>query len=89
MSKHDLMESFEVDDGSLNGIPSATIFAMGVEWEIVYRRMVDWPKSFTQLILKENAIRLEALAAKQGRMSECRPTEKEGWWELWIGEKKP
>ena len=80
-----LIESFETDEGSLNGISSETAFALGVEWQM-FRQRLETGQPFRTLCLSLNAGRLVRLAERQHRFVEDRPTPWAGWSEIWVGD---
>ncbi len=84
MTTHDLVEPFDIDDGSLANVSPQEAFALGVEWAMFRERlMANVP--FHALCLANNALRLEKLAERNGRFSECRQTPTHGWMEVWVG----
>jgi hypothetical protein len=84
MTTHDLVEPFDIDDGSLANISVQEAFALGVEWAMFLERLKTGVP-FHDLCLANNALRLEKLAERNGRFSECRQTSTQGWMEVWVG----
>jgi hypothetical protein len=85
MTKFELVEPFETDDGSLDGINAGECFALGVEWE-QFRQRLKNGKPFTTLCLANNAIRLSAMAERHRRYVEYRPATTAGWAQITVGD---
>ena len=83
MSEYRLVESFDIDDGSLDGLTNNECFALGVEWAMVRARVLAG-ETFTRLCLAPNSERLSALAERHGRFVEHHP-HSEGWSQIFIG----
>jgi hypothetical protein len=81
----DLIEPFDVDDGSLAGVSPENAFALGVEWQM-FRERLKSGQPFTTLCTSANTSRLVKMAERQGRFVEDRPTPWAGWREIWVGE---
>ena len=82
---YDLIEPFDTDDGSLNGITPKEAFALGVEW-LMFRRWLASGQPFKTLCLSNNAARLVRLAERHNRFVEDRQTGCDGWTEIWVGD---
>jgi hypothetical protein len=81
---HELIEPFDTDDGSLDDLHCGECFALGVEWER-FRQRLKTGKPFTDLCLANNAARLCAMAERQQRFVEHRPSGTAGWAEITVG----
>jgi len=84
MNTFELVVPFDIDDGSLNGLSVQEAFALGVEWA-TFRERLKKGLPFRELCLANNAKRLEKLASRYGRFSECKHTPAHGWAEVWVG----
>jgi hypothetical protein len=85
----DLVEPFDIDDGSLNGLSPQTIFTMGVEWATWRNRIIGGcPK--TDLCLTENAARIILMLERHGWFCEERHPRDwaKGWSQIWVGDRK-
>lgn len=86
-----LVEPFETDDGSLDGVDSRLAFALGVEWAMFRGQLMvcemDDGDGFTAVCMSENAERFIKMAERHGRFCESRRTKAKGWSEVWIGGK--
>jgi hypothetical protein len=80
-----LVEPFDTDDGSLDGINSGECFALGVEWQRFLDRLKEG-KRFTDLCLANNAARLSKMAERHRRYVEYRPATTPGWAEITVGD---
>jgi hypothetical protein len=80
-----LIESFDVDDGSLVGLSPQKCFVLGVEWEEFHRKLASG-KPFTVVLHTENAKRLTALAERHKRYVEFHPREQCGFVEIVVGD---
>ena len=80
-----LVEPFDTDDGSLDGINVGECFALGVEWQI-FRERLKSGKAFTYLCLANNAIRLSRMAERHRRFVEYRSSITPGWAEVQVGD---
>ena len=83
--KYGLVEPFDVDDGSLDGLSPHYIFTMGVEWDM-FRRRLTTGEPFTMLCLPENRDRFVRMAERHSRFVEDRQTGCVGWTEIWVGD---
>jgi hypothetical protein len=83
--KFELVEPFDIDDGSLKGITPEYAFALGVEWQIIRKRL-DSEKPFTSFCLPENATRLVKMAERHKRFVEDRPNVAPGWSQVYVGD---
>ena len=81
--QHDLVQPFDIDDGSLDGVSRTECFALGVEWQL-FRDRLKSQHPFTLLVLANNAARLTQLAERSRRFVESRPAS-DGWAELTVG----
>ncbi|MFZ0829068.1 MAG: hypothetical protein WAO02_16765 [Verrucomicrobiia bacterium] len=81
----DLVEPFNTDGSSLNGVSSEVAFALGVEWQM-FRQRLKTGQRFQTLCLAMNATRLVKMAERQRRFVEDRPTPWAGWSEIWVGD---
>ena len=84
MHPHFLVDPFEIDDGSLANLSPQEVFILGVEWAMFRARLEDG-KPFRELCGANNAQRLQNLAERFGRFSECRGTYIHGLEEVWVG----
>ena len=81
----ELMEPFDLEESSLNGVSAENAFVLGVEWQM-FRQKLTSGKPFTLLCLSANAGRLVKLAERHRRFVEDRPTSWCGWTEIWVGD---
>ena len=84
-TEHGLIEPFDIDDRSLDGVSVQEAFALGVEW-LMFRRRLASGEPFKVLCLANNASRLVKLAERHNRFVEDRRTGCEGWTEVWVGD---
>jgi hypothetical protein len=84
MHTHFLVDPFEINDGSLANLSPQEVFTLGVEWAMFRVRLEDG-KPFRELCGASNAQRLQNLAERFGRFSECRRTSIRGLSEVWVG----
>ena len=84
-SNYNLIEPFDIDDGSLNGVSGKEAFALGVEW-LMFRRRLQSGEPFKVLCLANNAARLVKMAERYNRFVEDRRTGCDGWREVWVGD---
>lgn len=82
---YDLVEPFNSDSGSLNGVSAEVAFALGVEWQM-FRQRLKTGRPFQTLCLAMNTNRLVKMAERQRRFVEDRPTPWPGWKEIWVGD---
>jgi hypothetical protein len=82
---YELIEPFDIDDGSLEGISPKEAFALGVEW-LMFRRRLQSGQPFKIWCLSNNAARLVKLAERHNRFVEDRQTGCDGWSEVWVGD---
>jgi hypothetical protein len=80
-----LIEPFDVDDDSLNGLSPNYIFSLGVEWEM-FRQKLATGKSFSVLCLPQNRDRFVKMAERHRRFVEDRQTACVDWLEVWVGD---
>ncbi len=83
MDNYRLVESFEIDDGSLDGVSVKKCFGKGAQWSHMRARLLSG-EQFTTLCLAENADRLARLAERHGRFVEHHP-ECRGWVKIFVG----
>lgn len=83
--KCELVEPFDVDDGSLRGLRPEYVFALGVEWEM-FRKRLAAGTPFTILCLPHNRQRLVRMAERNRRFVEDRQTACPQWAEIWVGD---
>jgi hypothetical protein len=81
----ELVEPFNSDGSSLNGVSSEVAFALGVEWQM-FRQRLKTGQRFQTLCLAMNTNRLVKMAERQRRFVEDRPTPWAGWSEIWVGD---
>ena len=81
----ELVEPFEIDDGSLCGLTAEYAFALGVEWQL-FRQQLSTGKPFKVLCLPENRSRFVAMAERHRRFVEDRQTACVDWSEIWVGD---
>lgn len=84
-SDFELMEPFDTDVGSLNGIAPEFAFTLGAEWQM-FRERLKSGKPFTTLCLPQNAARLVKMAERHRRFVEDRPNVFAGWTEIYVGD---
>jgi hypothetical protein len=84
-SSFELVEPFEIDDGSLRGLRPEYAFALGVEWAM-FRQQLSSGAPFTSLCLPENRQRFVAMAERNRRFVEDRQTACPGWFAIWVGD---
>jgi len=80
-----LVELFEIDDGSLQGLRPEYIFALGFEWAMFQQRL-SGGAPFTTLCLPENRQRFVGMAERRNRFVEDRQTTSPEWSEIWVGD---
>lgn len=80
----ELVEPFDIDDGSLKGLSPEYAFALGVEWQI-FRHRLHSGKPFVTFCLPENANRLVKVAERNKRFVEDRPNVAPGWSQIYVG----
>ena len=80
---YDLIEPFNVDDGSLLGLSPAVCFALGAEWE-AFRKKLTVGAPFTDLVMSHNARRLSAMAERHCRFAEHH-SHCDGWSVIVVG----
>jgi hypothetical protein len=81
----ELIEPFDLDDGSLEEVTPKYAFALGVEWSL-FRQKLLTGKPFTVLCLPENRSRFVDMAERHNRFVEDRQTGCVGWTEIWVGD---
>lgn len=84
-NKFNLVEPFDIDDGSLVGLTPEYAFALGVEWQL-FRQMLDSEKPFTTYCLPQNATRFVKMAERHKRFVEDRPNVAPGWTQIYVGD---
>lgn len=85
INKFELVEPFDIDDGSLKGLTPEYAFALGVEW-VFFRQQLETGKPFKTLCLPQNTKRLVAMAERHRRFVEDRQTASVDWTEIWVGD---
>jgi hypothetical protein len=60
------IQSFEIDDGSLDNLRPALVFTLGVEWQVFYTEALKPAGEFSRLIHAENVDRVMAMLRKHG-----------------------
>jgi len=81
----ELVEAFDIEDGSLQGLPPEQVFILGVEWA-TFRQRLSESAPFTMVCLLENRPRLVAMAERNGRFVEDRQTSRPDLIEVWVGD---
>lgn len=66
MSNFHLENTFDIDDGQLDGLTPQTIFVLGYELSDISRQLSE-PTAFTRLIHAENKARIEKACKAAGR----------------------
>lgn len=61
----DLVESFDVDNGELDGLTQQLCFVLGIEWEMV-RQEIKSGQSFERPIHSENLERIKSMCKRYG-----------------------
>jgi hypothetical protein len=80
-----IVEPFELDDGSLNGLRPEYIFVLGVEWAM-FRQQLDAGAPFKASCLPENRARFVKMAERHNRFVEDRDTGHAWSAEIWVGD---
>lgn len=83
MADYRLVESFDIDDGSLDALSNKHCFALGVEWAMVRSRILAG-ELFTEVCRTTNVERIVALAERHGRYVEHHPSG-DRWSRVFIG----
>jgi hypothetical protein len=83
MTNYRLVDTFDIDDGSLRGLTKEQCFALGVEWALFRDRIISG-ELFSDLCISENAPRLSILAERHGRFVEHHIVG-EGWSRIFVG----
>jgi hypothetical protein len=83
MQSFKIIESFEIDDGSLSALTPEKCFVLGVEWESFLRKLKS-ESSFVEIIHTENAQRLVRLVERHGRFVEHSAFAL-GWTRIVVG----
>ena len=83
MQSFEIIESFEIDDGSLSGLSPEKCFVLGVEWESFLRKLRSG-SSFVEIVHAENAERLVRLVERHGRFVE-HSVFSSGWTRIVAG----
>ena len=84
--RHKIVEHFDFEDGSLDGLDPRQAFLLGVEWQLFRERLSATDDSFTVYCLPENANRLVKMAERHRRFVEDRPNAKPGWTQIYVGD---
>lgn len=84
--RHKIVEHFDFEDGSLDGLDPRQAFLLGVEWQLFRERLCSVEESFTVYCLPENANRLVKMAERHNRFVEDRPNAKPGWTQIYVGD---
>jgi hypothetical protein len=84
MAEFCLVEPFDVDDGSIDGLSPQECFALGAEWAM-FQQKLRGGQPFVELILEKNAQRLVGLAERNGRFVEHHPACA-GWAKIIVGD---
>jgi hypothetical protein len=84
VSMQKLVESFEVDNGSLDGLSLQKCFVLGTEWERFHRKL-QLRTPFAELVHKENVNRLVRMAENHRRFVEHSAIEC-GWVKIVVGD---
>ena len=82
-----LLESFEIDDGQLDGLTHQECFVLGYELSQVSHKASSDPDEFRVLIHSENLSRVELALVKRNRTHSTtwmRNDLSEGWLELLV-----
>jgi hypothetical protein len=78
--EYSVLEPFFIDNGELDGLPPQTIFALGVEWEMV-RSQLAANDAFTRMVHRRNLQRIKMLCIRQKRQFKVRE-----WQPLDVGD---
>jgi len=81
-AEYELVQSFWVDDGELDGISKPECFVLGFEFCLVLADL-DTGREFYRPIHEANAERIERACNERGRTSDIAPTI-EGWCDLRV-----
>ncbi len=82
----ELVDSFGIDGGELDGISPDLAFCLGVEWCIVRHQAID-TSAFSALIHTENKDRILAMLDRRERkyqISYIQNDRSEGWMQLVV-----
>lgn len=66
MAKFGLIQSFEIDDGQLDGITPEKAFVLGIEWQTIYAA-AKRRKPATLICRSENKNRIQSMLDKLNR----------------------
>ena len=83
MAQFELVESCDVDDGSLDGLSAQLCFALGVEW-MKFLSDVRRGSPFTASVHQANSVRLVQLAERHNRFVEHHEFSP-GWTRITVG----
>jgi hypothetical protein len=83
--RHKIVENFDFEDGSLDGVSTRQAFLLGIEWQL-FREKLASEVPFTIYCLPENATRLVKMAERHKRFVEDRPNAKPGWTQIYVGD---
>ncbi len=87
-----LFDSFEIDDGELDGQTNKDAFVLGVEWAKFRERLTTESAEFSETVHAANTTRVRNLAARRGRETKATWTINgvvtEGWCLVTVYPKK-
>lgn len=91
--EYELVEPFDIDDGSLSNLTPELAFALGVEWAI-WRAKISGQAVKTDYCLGPNANRIIKILERHHYFCEDRPISMEvygkacaQWRQIWVGDK--
>ena len=87
MANYKLVDSFDIDDGSLDGFSRRQCFVLGAEWARFRLRILSG-EQFSTLCNAANAARLCSLGERHGRFVEYHD-HCEGWCLIYVGASRP
>ena len=61
MTHYDMLQSFHVDNGELDGLSPQDCFTLGVEWQMIYQHTLDGVIKIEQMVHSTNEDRLTAM----------------------------
>jgi hypothetical protein len=84
MRQWTLIEPFETDDGTLEGVDAKDAFVFGVEWARLAEKLRNG-RPFVMLCHPENVGRIVRMVERHGRFVEHSPFVTPGWVKVVVG----
>ena len=81
------VESFDIDDGSLDGLSDKQCFVLGSEWKEFYSNLLRG-KRFSMIVHNSNVARLHLLAERRSRFVESREALGTNHVEIFVGDSR-